>query len=130
MSQKEIEIILARHLASYLAMPILIVDTEGTLLYYNEPAEEILGMRYTDTGEMRASEWGVLFKPTSDEGEPLAPERLPLVVALAERQPARGSFWIRGLDNVLRHIDIAAFPLVGQADRYLGALAMFWEVEL
>ena len=35
--------------------------------------------------------------------------------------------WIRGLDSVLRHIEVSAFPLIGQSDRYLGAVALFWE---
>ena len=35
MSQKEIEIILMRQLASYLAIPIFIVDPALTLLFYN-----------------------------------------------------------------------------------------------
>ena len=42
---KPIQIILARQLASSLDMPILLVDTLGTLIYYNEPAEAILGQR-------------------------------------------------------------------------------------
>lgn len=54
MSQKEIEVILARHLASYLAMPIFLVDPEGTLVYYNDPAEKILGLRFAETGEVSA----------------------------------------------------------------------------
>jgi hypothetical protein len=34
-SQKEIELILARQLASYLVMPIFIVDLQGNIIYYN-----------------------------------------------------------------------------------------------
>ena len=34
MAQKEIEVILTRQLASYLAMPIIIMDSVGTLLFY------------------------------------------------------------------------------------------------
>lgn len=127
MSQKEIEVILARHLASYLATPIFIVDTAGTLLYYNESAELVLGRRFEDTGEMRVEEWSTLFEPVDKAGNALAPEELPLVKALHNRHPAHGSFWIRGLDGVLRYIQVTAFPLIGQADRYLGAVAIFWE---
>jgi hypothetical protein len=46
MAQHPIEVILMRQLASYLAMPILLVDPAGTLLFYNEPAERLLGRRY------------------------------------------------------------------------------------
>lgn len=126
MFPKEIETILARHLASYLAMPIFIVDTAGTLLYYNEPAEEILGRRFDETGEMAAEEWATIFQPTDEKGKAIAPGSLPLMVALTRRQPAHSRFWIHGLDGVLRRIGVTAFPLVGQADRFLGAMALFW----
>lgn len=35
MPQKAIELILTRQLASYLAMPIFLVDAAGTLVFYN-----------------------------------------------------------------------------------------------
>jgi len=120
--------ILARHLASYLAMPIFIVDPQGNLMFYNEPAESILGRRYEETGEMPVAVWSTIFKPTDEDGAPIDPDSLPLVIALARRCPAHRGFWIRGLDGVLRHIEVVAFPLVGQADRFLGAIAIFWEI--
>jgi len=128
MSGKEIEVILLRQLATYLAMPIFIVDPTGALVFYNESAERILGRRFEETGEMSATEWGMEWRPSDDDGTPIPPEKLPLSVALAQRQPAHGRFWIRGLDNVPRYIEAHAFPLTGQADRFLGAVAITWEV--
>ena len=127
MSQQAIEVILARQLADYLALPVFLVDPDGSLVFYNEPAERILGHRYEDTGPMPAQMWSTIFLPTDEDGNPLAPEQLPLIVALQEKRPAHSGFWIRGLDGVLRHIEVSAFPLIGQSDRYLGALALFWE---
>jgi PAS domain-containing protein len=127
MSQQEIEVILARHLAEYLAMPIFIVDPLGDLIFYNEPAEAILGTRYAETGMMPATEWSTVFHPMDQERSLLPAEELPLMIALAKRQPAHKVFWIEGLDGVLREIEVTAFPLVGQADRFLGAIAIFWE---
>src|SRR5581483_431264 len=127
MSQKQIEVILSRHLSSYLATPVFIVDPLGNLLYYNEAAEAILGKRFDETGEMTVDEWGTIFQPMSADGTPLAPEDLPLVKTLKEKRPRQGGLWIRGLDHVLRHIEVFAYPLIGQANRYLGAVAMFWE---
>jgi PAS domain-containing protein len=129
MSQKEIEVILTRQLASYLAMPVFIVDSLGNLIFYNEPAEMILGLRFEETGEMPAAEWATAFMPMDEAGTPLKPEALPLMIALAERWPTHGDFYIRGLDNVRRHIEVTAFPLIGQAGRNLGAVAIFWEVK-
>jgi PAS domain-containing protein len=129
MAHKEIEIILSRHLASYLATPIFIVDPAGNLLYYNEHAEAILGSRFNETGEMPVSEWSEIFKPMDSEGMPLLAENLPLVQTLRSKTPNHGGFWIRGLDNVLRRIEVFAFPIVGQTNRYLGAVAIFWETD-
>jgi len=128
MSQKEIEVILMRQLASYLVMPIFIVDPVGTLVFYNEPAELILGLRFEETGEMPADEWAAAFASMDEAGTRLAPDTLPIMVALAERRPVHGDLYIRGLDHVLRHIEITAFPLLGQAQHHLGAVALFWEV--
>lgn len=128
MAQQEIEVILARHLAEYLAMPIFIVEPDGALLFYNEPAEKILGLRYDETGPMPASEWASVFDPMDEQGNPLAPDDLPLMIALMQHHPAHRNFWIRGLDGGMRQIAVTAFPLKVQADRFLGALAIFWEV--
>ena len=127
MSQQEIEVILSRHLAECLAMPIFIVNPEGDLIFYNEPAEAILGQSYNETGMMPAKEWSTIFQPLDAEGNPLSPDDLPLIIALKEHHPAHKVFNIHGKDGVLREIEVTAFPLIGQADRFLGALAIFWE---
>jgi PAS domain-containing protein len=126
MAQLEIELILLRQVASYLATPIFLVDLEGNLLFYNEPAEPILGKRYEEWGEMPLEVWAAVFDPTDEDGDPLPPDDLPLVVAVQHRRPALGSFWITGLDGVRRHLTVAALPLVGQGDRDLGSVAYFW----
>lgn len=126
---KEVEVILARQLASYLATPIFIIDPRGDLLYYNEEAEAVLGLRFDETGALPSGEWGSIFQPKDEQGQALAPEQLPLIIALTHRQPARGTLWIKSMDGRQRHIDIMAIPLVGQANRFLGAMALFWEVQ-
>jgi len=128
MSQQEIEVILARHLAEYLAMPIFIVNPDGDLIFYNEPAEAILGSRYNETGTMPAREWSTVFHPVDQEGNPIPPEDLPLIIALTQHRPAHKIFWIRGLDGAMREIEVSALPLIGQANRFLGGIAIFWEI--
>lgn len=127
MFQQEIEVILARHLAECLAMPVFIVNSEGDLIFYNEPAEEILGLDYAETGTMPASEWSTVFQPVEQDGRSIPPEELPLMIALSKRHPAHKLFWIQGRDGVSHQIEVTAFPLIGQADRFLGAIALFWE---
>ena len=129
MSQKQVEVILARHLASYLATPIFIVDPQGSMIYYNEPAEAILGRCYEETGEMPLGVWSSIYSPTDEAGRPFAPDALPLSIALNNRQTSSARFWINSLDGVRRHIEVTAFPLIGQGDRYLGGIALFRELD-
>jgi PAS domain-containing protein len=126
--QQPIELILARELGSQLVTPIFLVDEEGDLLFYNEPAEKLLGTRYDETGPMPFSEWSSIFVPTGETGDRLPPDSLPLTVALGERRPAHARVWTRSTDGVRHALEVTALPLEGQADRLLGAIAIFWEV--
>ncbi|UCE00686.1 MAG: PAS domain-containing protein [Chloroflexota bacterium] len=128
MTQKEIEVILSRQLAEYLNLAIFIVDPTGDLLYYNESAESILGSRFDDTGPMPAGDLAEIFKPMDRDGRPMEVEELPIVIALRDHCPAHSNFWIQGLDGAMRQIEVTAFPLMAQAQRFLGAIAIFWEV--
>jgi PAS domain S-box-containing protein len=127
MPQRPIEVILTRQLASTLSMPVFLVDPDGTLLFYNEPAEAVLGMRFDETGEMPAAEWATLWGPLREDGSPLSAERLPLMIAVAECRPVHSDFWIRGVDGTQRHIEATAFPLMRMNEEVLGAVVIFWE---
>ena len=127
-SPKPIQIILARQLASSLAMPILIVDTEGTLIFYNEPAEVILDQRFDETGEMSADEWSTLFSVADESRTPIAQEDRPTMLALSERKPFSRTVWMQCKNREWRHVIITALPLIGEKDQFLGAQMIFWEV--
>ena len=127
MTQKPVELILMRQLASYLATPIFVVNPAGSLLFYNEPAEALLGRRYEESGEMPFEEWSTIFAPTAEDGSPLTPDALPLTIALEKHRSVHRALRIRGLDGVTRRIEVTAFPLEGQGGRQVGAVAIFWE---
>ena len=129
MSQHAIEVILTRQLAEYLSTPAFVVDKAGELVFYNEPAERILGLRFEETGAMPAELWSRAFTPTDAAGNPLPPDSLPLVFTLQEKRPALRRFFIEGLDGVRREIEVASFPMRGHGGRSLGAVALFFEVE-
>lgn len=127
-SEHNLVLILARGLASSIATPIFVVDPTGNLVYFNEPAEEILGQSYAEAGELSPEEWGTMFYPEDpDTGEKLSPESLPLTVALNEQRPSHRPISITGLDGVRRTIAITAFPLFARTDEFVGAVAIFWE---
>ena len=126
MAQREVELILVRQLASYLTTPFLVVDTKGTLLYFNEAAEPLLGRRFEETDELPLDEWTRALDPTGLDGRPLLPHERPLMVALDEGRPASGALRLRGLTGEVHEVDVTAFPLRGQGGRELGAVALFW----
>ena len=122
-----IQIILIRQLAGYLSVPLFLVDPKGDLLFYNDPAEAILGRRFEETGPMPAAAWSSAFTPLDDAGQPIAPEDLPLMITLARQRPAHKRFQIRGLNHVCRKIEVASIPILGLQGEFLGAAALFWE---
>lgn len=121
-----IEIILNRQIADCLGIPVFITDTVGNLLFYNEPAEEILGKRYEDTGEMSVDEWGTAFNNKDDFGNPLAAEELPLVKTLKNQLPYHKTFWIESLQGKAERISVTSYPVISRSGKFLGAVAIFW----
>ena len=121
-----IELILSRQLAECLDMPVFLTDTVGNLLFYNEPAEDILGKRFEDTGEMPVGEWGTVFKNKDDAGNPIPSEELPLVKTLLNRLPYHKTFWIESLQGRAERISATSYPIIGRPKIFLGAIAIFW----
>jgi PAS domain-containing protein len=125
--QRELIMILARDLTSRLATPTFVVDHEGTLVYFNEAAEPVLGRAYAEAGELRAGEWATEWGPTDEDGRPIALEELPLGIAFREGRAAHRAMRITGGDGVRRDIEVTAFPLRARPDLTVGAIAVFWE---
>ena len=129
MPQKPVEIILMRQLASYLAMPIMLFDPAGNLLFYNEPAEPLLGRRFDETGEIPPEDLYAMIELTAEDGSPLPMEARALFVALQKRQAAHRTSWLKKADGSRSRIEATAFPLQGQGGRHLGAVVIFWEAQ-
>lgn len=128
MTVKPVQVILARQLASSMAMPIFIVDPEGTLIFFNESAELILDHRFEETGEMRADEWSVLFAIADEERHPIAVEERPTMLAITERKPISRTVWMQCREREWLHVIITAIPLIGEQRDFLGVVMIFWEV--
>ena len=124
-----IEIILSRQLADCLSMPVFITDTVGNLIFYNEPAENLLGTRFEETGEMKVETWGTIFKPKDEDGNVMAPENLPLVKTLNDQYPYHKSFWIESMKGKKEKISVTSYPIIGRSGNFVGAVAIFWEAK-
>jgi PAS domain-containing protein len=123
--QKPIEIIQARSLISGLSTAAFLVDREGTLLFYNEAAGELLGLRFDEAGPMGPDEWGTQFRPRIPGGRELTVEELPLTIALRRGRPGHARMEITGADGEDHRIAVSAMPIEARGGQQ-GAFAIFW----
>jgi PAS domain-containing protein len=127
--QWAIEMIIMRQLASHLATPIVVIDRQGDLIYYNEPAERIFGRRFDEVGTLPRAQWLNTVRTMQADGSVTAPGDRALIKAVDDNVPSHARMRIQGLDGVNREVEGIAFPMVGQSGRKLGAVAIFWEIE-
>lgn len=123
--QKPLELILARNLMSALSTPAFLVDEGGVLVFYNEAAGALLGKRFEELGTVGAEEWGSLFGPFDQNGEPIPYDELPLVIAVRNGRPAHADFEISSTDGTRHQVEISAFPIL-TAHGSQGAIAVLW----
>jgi PAS domain-containing protein len=124
-AQRPIELIQARSLIASLSTAAFLVDAVGNLLFYNEAAEGLLGLRFEEAGEMSPEQWGSRFRPREPGGGGLAVDELPLTIALRDGRPGHAAMEITGGDGEDRRIEVSAIPIRGQAGQP-GAFAIFW----
>jgi PAS domain-containing protein len=125
--QKSLVLILARELATNVATPMLILDRRGVLVFYNEPAEQILGETFADTGEVAPEDWADRWYTEDLDGQKMSVLDMPLAKVFTERTPVHSALRVRGRDGVFREVAATAYPLYAKADRFVGAVAVFWE---
>ena len=127
-SAKSIQIILGRQRASSVSAPILLVDAEGTLVYYNESAQAIFTGPFDETGEMTADEWTTLIAARDEARNPIPAEERPMMKAIAHRHPISQTISLGRPEGDWRHVHVTSFPLIGERDTLFGAMTIFWEI--
>ena len=126
MPQQAVELILARQLASGLAVPVLLVDNLGDTLFFNEPAEVMFGRRFDEVDALPFETRTALLAPRRAAGRPLPVEDLPGLRAMRERRPAHVACHMHGLDGILRPVEATAIPLESARGHVLGAFVVLW----
>lgn len=129
MAQKPIELILLRELVTQLSLPVTLVDAKGRVVFFNEPAEKLLGLRHDVTGELPLARFAEMYAPVDPDGAPIPFERLPIGVALRERRPQQGELLVHDAVGARHRISATSIPLDGQGGTLLGAMSIFWEAD-
>ena len=125
---RRLPLILARELAANLATPLAIIDGEGTLVFFNEPAERIVDATQSEMGELTEEEWRSRFRADLPDGTPATLDDMPTVRARRDRTPAHATLVITTRDGV-RTLEVTAIPLLVGDTELAGVVAVFWEPE-
>ncbi len=125
--QQPLPLIMMRELADNVATPLFLVDRHGVLVYYNEAAEVLLGVRFVDAGSLTAEQWSSRWAAEDVNGHPLPADARPLAVAMRERKPSHRGMKLLTGNGEHRTIEVTAFPLLARADEVVGAVAIFWD---
>ena len=128
-SAKPVELILLRRLAARMPMPVILVDADGVLVYFNPATERLLGYDRGERPEFPISALPALGDPRDADNNPLTLERMPISVALHERRPQQATLIVHDNDGMPHRIVTTAIPLDGQGGVLLGAMSIFWEEE-
>ena len=121
-------LILAREFAANVATPFLVIDRDGTLVYFNEHAERLIGSTSGDLCPLPESAWRQRFSIERLDGSEVADEESPSATARRERRPVHETLVYTGLDGERRVLEVTATPLLGRGDALEGVFLLLWEV--
>lgn len=112
-----------------IAVGVVVCNREGNLVFFNPEAERILGMGLTDAAP---NEWTTRYGCYLPDMVTIMPaEGLPLARALRGEQAARELIFIRNPRQPAGvWIDVTAKPLLDDAGRLCGAVAVFSDVSV
>lgn len=119
-------LILARELAANLSTPMFLLDGEGTLVFYNDAAELLLGRPFAELGEMSAYEFGDRLELRHADGSPMPRREAPSGIAFYERRPVHRVVVATAFDGTPRIVEATSYPLFGFGDELHGVVTVFW----
>ena len=111
-----------------LSMPMVVVDPEGMIVFYNAAVEVTLGDTFENKGEFSSDEWVATFAPEREDGTAIPLHELPVGVALLEHRPHHLEVFYTGIDGVRRKAAVTAFPLIRREQELHGALSLYWHL--
>jgi PAS domain-containing protein len=126
---RSLPLILAREFAANLATPMFLLDASGTLVYYNEAAELMLGRTHAELGPVTANEFGAMLQLANLDGSPLRRRDSPAGVAFINREPSHRTLLATTLDGRQDAFECTAYPLFATTEEMHGVLAVFWKAK-
>lgn len=123
-AEQPLELILARNLVSLIALAAVLIDANGSIIYFNDAAAEFFGGLFEETGPVPLARWRNEVGPFDENEQHLPTANLPVTRAFRDGRPGFGTFHIRGGSGLVE-VDVVALPLVGSVGLH-GAMVTFW----
>jgi PAS domain-containing protein len=108
---------------------MFLMDAEGTLVFYNDAAEQLIGRRFSELGEVPSEQFGEVLALSNADGSKLRRRDSPAGIAFFERRPAHLRLGATGYDGVRRVVEATAYPLFGTEGEMHGVVNVFWQVD-
>jgi PAS domain-containing protein len=121
-----VELILAKQWAGLLSVPVFLLDASGHLVFYNGDAASLLGKSPRDEDGLSRTEWVHDLPMRDEDGTVQDHLESPLTAVLASGRVEQRDCWILDRKQVLRPIQVTAFPIRGLAGTFLGVMALFF----
>src|SRR6516164_8637004 len=125
---RSLPLILAREFAANVATPFLVLDRDGTLVYFNERAAQLIGSTPGELCPLPELEWRQRFSIERLDGSGVADEQTPSATARRERRPVHETLVYTSLNGPRRVLEVTATPLLGRGDDLEGVFLLFLEV--
>jgi hypothetical protein len=129
MIQKAIEFIILKQVASYLAIPIAIIDIHGNLIYCNECCENHLGFDFIEKGEMTFAEWSSQFLTSDAKGHMVPIDHLPFLSEKHRKKLHHHTLHLKEAHANANHVEAFIVPIINQSDNYIGSIVYFQMIE-
>jgi PAS domain-containing protein len=125
--EQPLELILARNLVSLIALATVLIDVEGSIIFFNDAAAEFFGGLFEETGAVPLARWRGEVGPFDENEQHLPTANLPVTRAFRDGRPGFGKFHIRGGAGLVE-VEVVALPLVGSVGLH-GAMVVFWPLD-
>jgi PAS domain-containing protein len=126
-AEQPLELILARNLVSLITLAAVLIDVDGSIIFFNDAAAEFFGGLFEETGRVPLAQWRAEVGPFDENEQHLPTANLPVTRAFRDGRPGFGRFYIRGGSGLV-DVEVVALPLLGSVGLH-GAMVMFWPLD-
>ena len=105
---------------------MFLLDGEGTVVFYNEAAELLIGRPFAEVGEISMFEFGDRLEIRHLDGTPMSRREAPSGIAFFERRPVHKVVVATAFDGTRRMVEATSYPLFGAGEELHGVVTVFW----